>query len=71
MGSIKKKIPSSFHSKSRTRWSARVDCIKLVVAHLPAILEALEYLNQLNLISEYQRDISNWKNIFKLLTFFP
>ncbi|KAF0754583.1 zinc finger MYM-type protein 1-like [Aphis craccivora] len=54
---LKKKIPSSLHSMSRTRWSARVDSVKPVAAHLSAILETLEDLKLLNLTSECRRDI--------------
>jgi hypothetical protein len=62
---LKKKIPSSLHSMSKTRWSARVDSVKPVAAHLPAVLEALEDLKLLNLTSECRRDIQGLEKYFK------
>lgn len=50
---------------SRTRWSARFDRVKPVAAHLLAILEALEDLKLLNLISECRRDIQELEKYFK------
>ncbi|KAL4154039.1 hypothetical protein QTP88_001872 [Uroleucon formosanum] len=50
---------------SRTRWSARVDSVKQVSAHLPATLEALEDLKLLNLTSECRRDIQGLEKYFK------
>jgi len=50
---------------SRTRWSARVDSVKPVAAHLPAILEALEDLKLLNLTSECRRDIQGLEKYLK------
>lgn len=62
---LKKKIPSSLHSMSKTRWSARVDSVKPVAAHLPGILEALEELSVLNLTAECRRDVEGLKKYFK------
>lgn len=50
---------------SRTRWSARVESVKPVAAHLPAVLEALEDLKLLNLTSECRRDIQGLEKYFK------
>jgi len=66
MGNLKKKkIPSSIHSMSRMRWSARVYSVKPVAVHLPAILKALEDLKVLNLTSECRRDIQVLEKYFK------
>lgn len=62
---LKKKIPSSLHSMLRSRWSARVDSVKPVAAHLPAILETLEDLKLPNLTSECRRDIQGLEKYFK------
>lgn len=62
---LKEKIPSSLHSMSKTRWSARVDSVKPVAAHLPGILEALEELSVLNLTAECRRDIEGLTKFFK------
>ncbi|XP_066950611.1 zinc finger MYM-type protein 1-like [Macrobrachium rosenbergii] len=39
---LKEEIPSSLHSQSDTRWSARVDAVRPVSTHLPGILTALD-----------------------------
>lgn len=46
---LKDIIPSSLHSMSKTRWSARVDSVKPVAAHLSGIVKALDELSKLNL----------------------
>jgi len=48
----------------------RVDSIKPVAAHLPAVLEALEDLKLLNLTSECREIYKYWKHTLKLSTAF-
>lgn len=62
---LKKKVPSSLHSMSKTRWSARVDSVKPVAAHLSSIVEAIVELNELNLTAECRRDVEGLKTYFK------
>lgn len=54
---LKKKIPSSLHGLSDTRWSARIDAVKPFVKHLPGLQDALEDLKKLNVTAETRRDI--------------
>lgn len=46
---LKKKIGCSLHSTSQTRWSARVESVKPVAAHLTGLVEALDDVLLLNL----------------------
>lgn len=62
---LKNKIPGSLHSMSKTRWSARVDSVRPVAAHLPGIVEALEEVIKLNLTAECRRDVEGLKKYFK------
>lgn len=54
---------------SRTRWSARVDSLKPVAAHLPAVIGALKDLKLLNLTFECYRDINGLEKYFKTFNF--
>lgn len=46
---------------SKTRWSARVDSVKPVAAHLPGIVKALNELSKLTLTAETRLDIDGLK----------
>jgi len=58
---LQKKIGCSLHSTSQTRWSARVESVKPVAAHLPGLVEALDDVLLLNLSAECRRDVKGLK----------
>ena len=47
----------SLHRLSDTRWSARVDSVKPIAAHLPGIMKALERVQELNLTPETRSNV--------------
>ena len=47
---------------STTRWSARIESVRPVSAHLPGILSALEDLEKLNLTAEIRSEIHGIKS---------
>ena len=51
----------SLHRLSDTRWSARVDSVKLIAAHLPGITKALERVQELSLTPETCSDVHGLK----------
>ncbi|XP_004212075.2 zinc finger MYM-type protein 1-like [Hydra vulgaris] len=53
-----KNIGSSLHSMSKTRWSARVDCIKLFATYLPGIIKSVADIRNLNLSIENRADLN-------------
>ena len=54
---LAKRIGSSFHGISGTWWSARVECVKPFVAHLPGVKLALEDLLELNITPKTRNEI--------------
>lgn len=58
---LQKKIGCSLHSTSQTCWSARVESVKPVAAHLPGLVEALYDVLLLNLSAECRRDVKGLK----------
>ena len=56
---LKKHVPVSLHPMSKTRWSARLDCVKPVAAHLDGVQNALVELRETtNLPPEILIDLS-------------
>lgn len=47
----------SLHSTSKTRWSARIECVKPFVKHSPASIKAIEKVLELNLTPETKADL--------------
>lgn len=58
---LQTKIGCSLHLTSLTRWSARVESVKPVAAHLPGLVEALDDVLLLNLSAECRRDVKGLK----------
>lgn len=54
---LQNKVGCSLHSTSKTRWSARVESVKPIAAHLPSLVDALDDVLQLNLSAECRRDV--------------
>ena len=52
---------------SNTRWSARIESVRPVAAHLPGNLSALEDLEKRNLTTEMRSDIQGLKTYFESL----
>ena len=59
---LQKHIGCSLHGMSTTRWSARIESVRPVSAHLPGILSALEDLEKLNLTAEIRSEIHGIKS---------
>uniref|UniRef100_A0A3B1IJ48 TTF-type domain-containing protein n=1 Tax=Astyanax mexicanus TaxID=7994 RepID=A0A3B1IJ48_ASTMX len=63
---LKEKTGCSLHRLSDTRWSARIAAVRVVAAHLPSILEALEcVLATCSLTSEAKSEANGLINYFK------
>ncbi|KAL7372369.1 hypothetical protein ABVT39_015108 [Epinephelus coioides] len=63
---LKEKTGCSLHHLSATRWSARIAAVRVVAAHLPSILEALEcVLATCSLTSEAKSEANGLISYFK------
>lgn len=67
---LKEIVGSSLHSMSDTRWSARVECVRPIAAHIGKITEAVSSLLSLNVTVETRATINgvlDYLNTFKCI----
>ena len=57
----------SLHGMSTTRWSARIESVRPVIAHLPGILSALEKLNLTDKIRSEIHGIKSYVESFQCI----
>lgn len=59
---LKEHLPVSLHKMSKTRWSARIDCVRPIARHLDSVRNAVAELSEVtNLTAECKSDLQGIK----------
>ena len=60
---LKEHLPVSLHKMSKTRWPARIDCVRPIARHLDSVRNAVAELSEVtNLTAECKSDLRGIKN---------